>query len=540
MSLFSSEANIIGTAERLAPEAIVNSHNSSGVREILLQVECRFFDDCTYRYHGIVIANKSLQLVFCVAQLLLKLLALLDGWSCVGPQGAEMRGDGSSYVLRFHPTAGMTYAFRAHLKDGSAATHIRFAIFPPDSIAANADGGEVAAEMAAMFDGHGSSSHEDGDCELPNLMQQIHADPNVVDMKLGRFAAAAGGRLSWGASKCEQEADLQCCEDPTRVGPPEQLCGGSYRHYPGETFDSISEWEWTAPSTGEFLLKVTSNCDVLYYADPQQPGCETTADGVRCSDPSIEQCAAAVGLTIVTVDRAVHIRRHFDIPLPPAASEDQRTLLASMFQSSQPPAMTFPTKIMPLDCNNPDQARNRPLCANFNRRQNVHGRRRELQHQQGCPHATFRAREQGMLVACRLSSSMDEIETSHLPMVCPSLECAEELVDLLGDCQESIHSLQDAPLYLALEDSSMLADCRERDQQAAHFATIEVEFHAPSLAIANNLIAEHEERSAQIASMFTQPGCSESAGESGRRRNLESFAESELVETLRRQLREKD
>eukprot|EP01052_Picozoa_sp_SAG31_P040575 SAG31_NODE_5907_length_2263_cov_1.661275_1_plen_80_part_00 len=54
MLLFLPEANIIGTAERLAPEAIVYSHNSSGVREILLQVECRFFDDCTYRYHGII------------------------------------------------------------------------------------------------------------------------------------------------------------------------------------------------------------------------------------------------------------------------------------------------------------------------------------------------------------------------------------------------------------------------------------------------------------------------------------------------------
>ena len=46
------EANIIGTAERLAPEAIVNSHNGSSVREVLLQCACRFFSDCTFRYHG--------------------------------------------------------------------------------------------------------------------------------------------------------------------------------------------------------------------------------------------------------------------------------------------------------------------------------------------------------------------------------------------------------------------------------------------------------------------------------------------------------
>eukprot|EP01052_Picozoa_sp_SAG31_P072418 SAG31_NODE_31393_length_368_cov_2.390335_1_plen_60_part_10 len=58
------------------------SHNSSSVREILLAIECRMFDDCTYRYNGV-----------------------------------EMRGDGSSYELRFRPTAGMTYSFQVHLKD---------------------------------------------------------------------------------------------------------------------------------------------------------------------------------------------------------------------------------------------------------------------------------------------------------------------------------------------------------------------------------------------------------------------------------------
>ena len=53
--------------ERLAPEAIVASHNGTDVREVLLLTECKFFDDCTFRYHGV-----------------------------------EMRGDGESFELRFH------------------------------------------------------------------------------------------------------------------------------------------------------------------------------------------------------------------------------------------------------------------------------------------------------------------------------------------------------------------------------------------------------------------------------------------------------
>eukprot|EP01050_Picozoa_sp_SAG11_P017776 SAG11_NODE_2601_length_3182_cov_2.460590_4_plen_370_part_01 len=156
------EANIVGTAERLAPEAIVYSHNGSNVREVLLQVECTFFDDCTFRYHG-----------------------------------DEMRGDGSSYELRFHPTAGMTYSFQAHLKNGSDATHIRFAIFPPDSIASNADGSEAAAEIASMFssgDGGGGGGGGD-DCELlPRVKQVDGPDPNVVDLRMGSFSAPGGGR----------------------------------------------------------------------------------------------------------------------------------------------------------------------------------------------------------------------------------------------------------------------------------------------------------------------------------------------------------
>ena len=56
-----------GTVERLAPEAIVASHNGTDVREVLLLTECKFFDDCTFRYHGV-----------------------------------EMRGDGESFELRLH------------------------------------------------------------------------------------------------------------------------------------------------------------------------------------------------------------------------------------------------------------------------------------------------------------------------------------------------------------------------------------------------------------------------------------------------------
>ena len=134
------EANIIGTAERLAPEAIVNSHNGSSVREVLLQCACRFFSDCTFRYHG---KGRCLDLPQTVCFHESFRARVHHSLSHHPPTGREMRSDGSSIELRFHPTAGMTYQFRVNLKDGSHATHLRIAIFPPDSIASHADGSEA-------------------------------------------------------------------------------------------------------------------------------------------------------------------------------------------------------------------------------------------------------------------------------------------------------------------------------------------------------------------------------------------------------------
>ena len=60
------------------------------------------------------------------------------------------------------------------------------------------------------------------------------------------------------------------------------------------------------------MLKVTANCDVGYYASPEL--CTVDEDGVSCADEGLERCASAIGLTIVTVDRAVHVKRQVRAP----------------------------------------------------------------------------------------------------------------------------------------------------------------------------------------------------------------------------------
>jgi hypothetical protein len=322
---------------------------------------------------------------------------------------------GASFELRFHPTAGMTYQFLADLKPGSHATHLRWEIFPPDSIVSSAADGELYAQMGIMFGA--SESSEFGRCEIPSGFGNVAVDS--TRMNLGNFIGPADGRESWGQIFCNQ-GDMDCCAHPETVGPPEAPCDGIYSHFPGQSFPRVARWEWTAPSTNEFLLKVSSNCNVPYYADPEQPGCVSNEDGVECQDPSLLTCQSATGVKIVAVNRAVHIKKIFDIPLPALelgrrlqrvgdagsaeriASADRIGLLANLFHVNQPPAMTFPTNIVPLDCNNAENI-GRPLCIEYRRRRENSGGGHRRTQEQGCPHSTFLRREETMLVDCGLS-----------------------------------------------------------------------------------------------------------------------------------------
>ena len=77
-------------------------------------------------------------------------------------------------------------------------------------------------------------------------------------------------------------------------------------------------------AAGEFLLRVSANCDVGFYAQPDL--CTRDADGVECADASLETCASAVAMTIITIDRAVHVKHTFDVPLPPGGLRRLRSL----------------------------------------------------------------------------------------------------------------------------------------------------------------------------------------------------------------------
>jgi hypothetical protein len=85
---------------------------------VLLLVECKFFDDCTFRYDAL-----------------------------------EMRGDGSSFILKLRLTAGFTYTFTTTLTSGSAA-HLRFVhickLFSSTAYSASSGVTEVAGRLVFL------------------------------------------------------------------------------------------------------------------------------------------------------------------------------------------------------------------------------------------------------------------------------------------------------------------------------------------------------------------------------------------------------
>ena len=125
---------------------------------------------------------------------------------------------------------GLPDNFTAMLRNATgSATHLRFAIYPPESITTDEDapaaGGSNCPNLPSTFD---TPAHDTG------------------EITLGSFAAPAGGRQSWGEAKCEA-GDADCCADGTRVGPAQEPCSGSYRHFSGQDFGSSGDWSWTCP-----------------------------------------------------------------------------------------------------------------------------------------------------------------------------------------------------------------------------------------------------------------------------------------------------
>jgi hypothetical protein len=63
----------------------------------------------------------------------------------------------------------------------------------------------------------------------------------------------------------------------------------------------------TNTGPGFVCILLSASCVRSDYADPLRPDCHADADGVSCNDKGVESCSSALGLSITTVDRSVHV-----------------------------------------------------------------------------------------------------------------------------------------------------------------------------------------------------------------------------------------
>ena len=124
-------------------------------------------------------------------------------------------------------------------------------------------------------------------------------------------------------------------------------------------------------------MRVVGNCDIPFYADPTHPDCPQTDDGVECTLKEVEECHSAVELTVTTVDRAVHVKHEFELPLIQSCSDGGRralqqgapayaeqaeevdaelAALANLFRDDRQAGLAYPMAVTPFRCDAPEHA----------------------------------------------------------------------------------------------------------------------------------------------------------------------------------------
>jgi hypothetical protein len=89
------------------------------------------------------------------------------------------------------------------------------------------------------------------------------------------------------------------------VDEPGEHCDGSHRQFPGQDFGKSASWAFTCPLTGEYLLVVTANCAIGYYAGEKYTGlqfrkCEVLASPLYRRETVYNVCYCTTKATAVT------------------------------------------------------------------------------------------------------------------------------------------------------------------------------------------------------------------------------------------------
>lgn len=213
-----------------------------------------------------------------------------------------LRGDGTPHLIRNTCTmtdCGFVYdSADVQTADGSGF----------DLVLHDADAGHAYAVLVELPAGL-TAAQVTATFYMPGAAAGAAGFTPVVSGPLGRWAATPQGHKSY--------AEFYGCTDerPTcvyDVGIPT-----SYGFHPGGVFSSYLQGTWVAPSSGPVLLRLTINCDVLFFDDVQADGCYIHDDDTfGCQQSSVglynNVCGTEVRLTVTAdayYDTEGHRRR---------------------------------------------------------------------------------------------------------------------------------------------------------------------------------------------------------------------------------------
>eukprot|EP01046_Picozoa_sp_COSAG06_P008993 COSAG06_NODE_462_length_15394_cov_16.361164_1_plen_248_part_10 len=145
------------------------------------------------------------------------------------------------------------------------------------------------------------------------------------------FKATVGGPMGWWnvtPPGHHSYAENNGCSNEDRSCFSHSGIAASYGIHPGGRYGSVLKGTWVAPADGKWLLRVVTNCDVVFYSNVEAEGCEFADGGYWC-EPTADgtdnsECASTLQVT-VTPDAYFADDNNADSLQPSGGASDDRS-----------------------------------------------------------------------------------------------------------------------------------------------------------------------------------------------------------------------
>lgn len=205
--------------------------------------------------------------------------------------GAETKGDGTSFVLKLDAEVGRRYHFELTSATGALApaTHITATIFPPGSAGGSESWRTGDWETTSWFE-FDVGGLPWTSTQTVTFAENAGCTAACQDSQSGCQSWARTGECdnnpSWMETHCSHSCSSCWSDEECRALTP----GSSFRYFPGLETPPAHAFNWTAPVSSIFLMEIALNCDIPYYSSIS-------------TDAQDKRCAAAFDMTITAETR---------------------------------------------------------------------------------------------------------------------------------------------------------------------------------------------------------------------------------------------